>query len=464
MGLIQRVVDAFKPVSQPQNAVEFSPELMEAILRNGSSTAGWETAIQVTAILACARIKANDLASAPWKIMKDEPNGSKIDAKDHPYADLLRRAPNQWQTGFEFRQTLGFHLALAGNAYVFLDRVGPRKERIVGLLPLDPSSVTVCRDKSDWTKLAYDVTFPDGTTSRLDGKFIWHLRDLSWNGYKGLSALQYARSAIGLAKDIERSQSDTHRNSAKPSGVLSFDPGDRASPEQFEITRRLIDLQVRERLSRGLPMVVDKTMTWTQLAGKATDMQSNEAKKQIIEDIAIQMGILPAMIGYNGDGSQSYASVEHLFIRHNIQVRLPLFENFMQSADRWLLSAADYKAGYYNHLVDQSILRGDIKARGEFYRLMWMIGAITDNEIRAFENMNPLDGLDRPWAPLNSAPIGEDGMPMLAEGREDLDNQLGQAADFKELGSAFAKASPAAQQALISHLRDIAGDEPAQGV
>src|SRR5690606_7205321 len=99
------------------------------------------------------------------------------------------------------------------------------------------------------------------------------------------------------------------------------------------------------------------------------------------------MGILPAMIGYSQQGSQSYSSVEQLFIRHNVQVRLPMFENFMQSADKWLLSTADYKSGYYNHLVDQSILRGDIKARGEFYRLMWMIGAITDNEIRAFENM-----------------------------------------------------------------------------
>lgn len=463
MGLIQRLANAFRPRAEAQNSgVKFSTELMEAILRGGRGTVGWETAIQVTAILACARIKANDLASAPWKIMKDNDDGSKVEAKDHPYHDLLRRNPNAWQTGFELRQTIGFHLALAGNAYIWLDRVGPRQEKIVALLPLNPSSVTVSRGQGkNWDKLVYDITFPDGSTVRADGKNVWHLRDLSWDGYKGLSALQYAKDAIGLAKDIEQSQSDTHRNSASPSGVLALDQV--ASPEQFALTRELIDLQVRERLSRGLPMVVDKTMTWTQLAGKASDMQSNEAKKQIIEDIAIQMGILPAMIGYNGDGSQSYASVEHLFIRHNIQSRLPMFENFMQSADKWLLSTADYKAGYYNHLVDQAILRGDIKARGEFYRLMWMIGSLAPNEARGFEDMNPKDGLDYTWAPLNSAPIGEDGMPMIAEGREDTDNQLGNSADFKELGSAFAKASPAAQQALISRLRDIAGDEPALG-
>lgn len=462
MGFLQRVAGLFKPDDKvPQNAaIEFSPELIDAILREGRGAASWEKAIEVVAVLACARIKANDLASAPWKIMKDNEDGTKVEAKDHPYFDMIRRNPNSWQTGFEFRQTIGFHLALAGEAFIFLDRVGARQERIVAMLPLDPGQVVPHRDERDWTKLYYDVTFPDGSYARLDGTKVWHIRDMSWNSYKGLSALKYARSAIGLANDIQKSQSDQHRNSAKPSGVLGIDQ--EMTPEQFAVTRALIDMQVRERLSRGLPMVIDKTMQWTALTAKATDMQSNEAKKQIVEDIAIQMGILPAMIGYNGDGSQSYASVEQLFIRHNIQVRLPLFENFMQSADKWLLSAKDYRAGYYNHLVDQAILRGDNKARGEFYRLLWMIGAVTQNEIRKMENMNPLDGLDRPWAPLANAPIGEDGMPKIADGAK-VDNNLASQEAFKELGSAFAKASPAAQQALISHLRDIAGDEPAMG-
>ena len=463
MGFFQRVADLFKPeTSGPQNSgVTFSDDLIEAILREGSGSTHWEKAIEVVAVLACARIKANDLASAPWKIMKDNADGSKVEAKDHPYFDMIRRNPNSWQTGFEFRQTLGFHLALAGEAFVFLDRVGARRERIVAMLPLEPGHVVPHRDERDWTKLYYDVTFPDGSYARCDSSQIWHLRDMSWNSYKGLSALKYARSAIGLAKDIQKSQSDQHKNSAKPTGVLGIEQ--EMTQEQFAVTRALIDMQVRERLSRGLPMVVDKTMKWTQMAANSKDMESNEAKKQIIEDIAIQMGILPAMIGYSQDGSQSYASVEQLFIRHNVQVRLPMFENFMQSADKWLLSTADYRAGYYNHLVDQSILRGDIKARGEYYRLLWMIGAVTQNEIRRLEDMNPLPGLDRPWAPLANAPIGEDGMPMVDDTRNDIDKALQDGEAMKSLGSAFAKASPAAQQALISRLRDMAGDEPAQG-
>src|SRR5690606_13185713 len=108
--------------------------------------------------------------------------------------------------------------------------------------------------------------------------------------------------------------------------------------------------------SRGLPMVVDKTMKWEQLAQKATDMQTVEARKQIVEEVAVHMGILPAMAGFQSDGSQSYASVEQLLIRHNIHFKQPLLTNFMQSADRWLLSPQERARGYYYHMVDQAIL------------------------------------------------------------------------------------------------------------
>src|SRR5690606_14496966 len=95
-------------------------------------------------------------------------------------------------------------------------------------------------------------------------------------------------------------------------------------------------------------------------------------------------------------------------------------------------------------------------SRGEFYRLMWMIGAITGNEVRGFEDMDRIDGLDRPWAPLANAPIGEDGMPMIAEGA-DVDNNLIASEAAKALGEAFKNASPSARQMFLAHLSGEAG-------
>lgn len=449
MGILSRL-SAWARRSEPSNEAMFTPELIAAIKAASSNHSSWQKAIEISAVLACARIYANDLATTPWKIMHDLENGDKIEAKDHPQYEMITWQPNSWQTSFELRQTIGLHLALCGNAFIWLDRVGPRSERIVGLLPLDPSWVTVSRDNKDWTKLVYDVVFPDGTRISTDNQFIWHIRNLSWDSYKGISALAYAREEIGLARDISKSQADAHRNHAKPSGVLSVDQV--MDPGQFKVTRKLIDLQVQERLSRGLPMVVDKTMTWQQLSAKQTDMQTVESRKQIIEEIAIHMGILPAMTGHMGDGSQSYASVEQLLIRHNIHFKMPLLTNFMQSADRWILPRQDRRKGFYNYMVDQAILRGDIKARGEFYRLLWSIGALSDNEIRRFEDMNPMEGLDRPWAPLANAPIGTDGMPMIAE-TASVDNNFKKGGD--EISDVFRRSSPAAQAQFVAALKAL---------
>ena len=45
---------------------------------------------------------------------------------------------------------------------------------------------------------------------------------------------------------------------------------------------------------------------------------------------------------------------------------------------------------YFNHVVE-GLLRGNAKDRAAYYKTMKAIGAITSNEIRSKENMNPDD-------------------------------------------------------------------------
>lgn len=451
MKLRQRIAQLIGGKEYQNSGVEFTPELEALILNGPGGRMDWQTAIQVSTVLSCARVYAEDLCSVPWKIMRDMPGGSKQEDRDHPLWDIVTSSPNSWQTSFEFRKTMGFHLALTGNAFVWLDRVGPRSERIVGLLPIDPNSVDVRRSDADWTKLEYHVTFPDGAHAVVDSRYIWHIKNHSWDSYKGLSALSYARTAIGLAKSIETGQTETHSNFARPSGVLSVDQEMDAG--QFAKMRALIDRQVQTRLSKGFPLVVDKTMSWTQTAIKAVDAQTVETRKFQVEDIARQMGILPIMIGHS-DKATTYASAEQMFLHHFKTSTRVSHTNFMTSADRWLLSKRERRDGRYNLLVDQSLLQADTKARGEFYRLLWMIGVVTGNEIRAWEDLDRLDGLDRPWAPIANAPIGEDGMPMVAEKPQDANSALSDSNAIEQLGEAFKNASPMAQQKFLSQLRN----------
>ena len=123
MRIWDRIASAFR--REPQNAVEFSPELEAALLGRVHGELNWQKAIQVTTVLRCAVIRAEGICSVPFKLYRKEGN-RRIEARDHPLWDLIHSSPNEWQTSFEFRKTIGMHLALTGNAYVYLNRVRGR--------------------------------------------------------------------------------------------------------------------------------------------------------------------------------------------------------------------------------------------------------------------------------------------------------------------------------------------------
>ena len=59
------------------------------------------------------------------------------------------------------------------------------------------------------------------------------------------------------------------------------------------------------------------------------------------------------------------------------------------------------KADHYVKFNEKVLLRGDLQARKDFYTAMVYSGNMTRNEVRALEDMNPLEGLDEPLQPVN---------------------------------------------------------------
>ena len=51
------------------------------------------------------------------------------------------------------------------------------------------------------------------------------------------------------------------------------------------------------------------------------------------------------------------------------------------------------------------LLRGDQKARSDYYKSLFGIGALSPNDIRRLENMNPVTGGDQYFVPMNMASL-----------------------------------------------------------
>jgi phage portal protein BeeE len=51
------------------------------------------------------------------------------------------------------------------------------------------------------------------------------------------------------------------------------------------------------------------------------------------------------------------------------------------------------------------LLRGDVAARSAYYNTMTTIGAMSINDVRSLENMNPIEGGDKHYRQLNLTDI-----------------------------------------------------------
>ncbi|MBW2365984.1 MAG: phage portal protein, partial [Deltaproteobacteria bacterium] len=70
-----------------------------------------------------------------------------------------------------------------------------------------------------------------------------------------------------------------------------------------------------------------------------------------------------------------------------------------------LLTEVERKSGLFFEFVVQGLLRGDSQARAEYYNKIFQVGGITPNQIRAKENMNPIEGGDESFVMLNMVPL-----------------------------------------------------------
>src|SRR5690606_10188177 len=141
-------------------------------------------------------------------VMYRHENGRRVVADRHPLWRVLAQKPNRYQTKVEFFETVMLNLVCHGNAYCRIQRSGGQ---VIGLLPLMTAQVE--------TRLLDDgsvihVYNHDDGVEVLAAESVWHLKLLG-NGIIGLSPMDHARNALGVAQSAERRVAQLYRNAGK---------------------------------------------------------------------------------------------------------------------------------------------------------------------------------------------------------------------------------------------------------
>lgn len=358
------------------------------------------SALGLSAYYSAIRVIAEDLASRPL-ITYYRTNGGKERAVDLPEYNVLRMMANADMSAMSFWETMFAWAVGWGNAYAEIES-DPRTGEVYALWPIHPSRVRPMRDKSE--SLYYEVRAGSGSTSKdvvnIRPFKMLHVHGLGPDGVSGYSLFRLAATTLGLGIAQEKFGSSFFGNGTHFGRVFEF-------PQNLdEPTRK----RVRESLISdhgGASQSFKNVILWA--GGKIgkdpgwvppREAQMIEQRQFTIEEIARWFRVSPVKIGHNTN--IPYANIEQLNNAHDGDTLLPWAVRAEQELFRKLFAEryTDGREVFCEFLFD-AILRADSTARSQFYNQMFGIGAMSINEIRAKENMNPIENGDKHYVPLN---------------------------------------------------------------
>ena len=356
-----------------------------------------DSAMRVTAVYSCVSLISEMIALLPLHVIRLE-NGKTAKAKDHPLYGLLRGTPAPSMTSFEWRETMVAHTALRGDAYA---RIVSRGDgRVVSLPLIMPWHITP--ERGTRGKVRY-VWFEDGRGPAkilLDDEVL-RIPFKMMDGIKSLSPIALHAKTIGNAMAATRFLNSFYRNNAAPKGGLKV-----PATLSKEAVRALRDSWEERHMgpeNAGKLAIFDGGMEWTDLGMTMDDAQYIELQQFSVSDIARIFLIPPHKIG---DLSKAtFSNIEHQAIQFVTDTLSRWCKRIEGRMNTYLLSEADRQAGYYIEFDLNGLLAGDSAARAKLYQSLFMIGAMSPNEVRARENMSPYDGGDRYFMQGANVPV-----------------------------------------------------------
>lgn len=355
------------------------------VTENGSLTmpAVWRAVNLIAGTCAAMPLHAYK-SRGPARILQD--SGAAADLLGDPHPDLT--AFELWELGY------GSALTWGNAAYRKLrDPLGTIRE----LWWIEPSRMTYGR-ADDGSK----VYVIDGDEDHpLTDREILHVPGFGYDGVCGVSAIRLAREGIGLALAAEEYGASLFGSGSLASGLLTteqrIDPG-KAS--------ELKALWKAAGGGTGLDSahdirVIGSGAKFQQLTIPPADTQFIESRRFQIDEVARIFGVPPHMLGETQKSTSWGTGIEEQNIGFVTYTLRPWLTRFEQRLTKHLLRPDTV----YAHYAVEGLLRGNSAARSAFYRQLWEFGALSTNDIRALEELPPVEGGDQRFVPLNFGPL-----------------------------------------------------------
>jgi HK97 family phage portal protein len=396
----------------PVSSIADDTDLWNSLTHGGAVTR--DAALGLSAVWRGVNLIAGDVGRHEFRVYRYEGEGRVLDQFHR--ATRVMRKPNSYMTAYTFRQVLQAHALLSGNGYAYIVRDqldgAPRE-----MLPLDPGTVWPVRCNGVvWYVAECAEPIPGKRRNkkqmvRIPAPDMLHIKGLGFDGLCGYDVLTVLAETIGGAIASRDYGSNYFKNNASPGVVLEV-PTAMSDKAIRNLRETWSDMHQGFGKSHRPAILRDGVKLSAFTAGSARDAQLLENRSFDAREIANVLGVPAHKLG---DPSRTaYNSLESENQGYRDDTLGHWFAAWEQECDTKLLTEEEKSLETHACKFDpRPITSVPLSQRGTYYTQALMGGWLNKDEVRGYENLNPIPGGKGQGytQPVNVAPVAAPAGP-----------------------------------------------------
>jgi len=383
--------------------------------KSGASVNG-NSSLAISAYTRANQILSDTLATLPINVHERMADGS-TEIISHDVADLFKLEPNEMQTAVNWKAAGQGQLNTYGNFFAEIFRAGDGSVKSLGV----PFLATTVSVKTNEGRMVYEVT-EGGLTRIILPRNMFHVAGFSYDGLLGIAKLDLMKETLGLAKTYEDKASYFIKNDSTPP-IAIVNKGKYDSTQNSNNKKNWQAAQTG--VNSGKAAFLSGDFDIKQLAITPDQAQFLESRVFSVGEIARFTGVPPHLL-FELDRA-TFNNIEQQNIEFATYTIDGWITKWEQEINRKLFKPSEKKKLFVKYNLN-GLLKADAKSRGEFYKALSGIGAITPNQIAKLEDMNPVDGGDRSFKQMQDIPLDrmDEYLDSLIEGKNKKQSSNGE--------------------------------------
>lgn len=350
-------------------------------------------AMSVATAYRCVNILADSVANLPLQYMRRR-GEIFVEDVNSPLHYLLTVQPTPEMSAFDFWRQVVQYIQLNGNAYV-VPVYSPATMDICRLALVDPLSVA-----HDTFNDRYAVCDANaGISGTYDEDQILHFKNYSYDGKRGISTLEFARTTLRIAATGDAETLNRFENGGIVRGIVSNDTSVKGYGEYQDKELQKTAQSLDDRFKSGERIVsLPGDSKFSPLSLSSADMQFLESRKFTGLDICRFFGVHPSFVFH--DTASNYKSAEMANAAFLSNTLNPLLRKIEIELLRKLVAPSLCCKRKFQ-FDRRELFASDLDSRVKYQTQTIAAGLYTVNEWRQAENRPPVVGGDEALVSAN---------------------------------------------------------------